>query len=285
MRPDGQVAVFGRGADGALWERPSADGVSWSPWTSLGGLLLDDPVVVTTPGGPSSGRTGLTVVVRGLDRRAWVRSYLAGVGWTSWHPWWPDTWNGPLTATASTVTGVVSVAGLADGSPGPKRLTISPNGVPTASSSTGAGSLVEAPTFSASDELGIARDGTGDLRFWSPGQPWWSTSGGGVLTEAPIFGPALALVGGTVLARGTDGAVWSWASSGWSTLGGSIIGPPVGAGVDEQRFVLAARGLDHGVWIRTYDHRTGVWAGWSTLGGIVTAPPALFSIEVDRLAG
>ena len=70
LMPDGRVAVFGRGVDGALWTRSTSDLVNWSGWESLGGQMLDDPVVVFTPWITGPGEPDVMVFARGLDFRA-----------------------------------------------------------------------------------------------------------------------------------------------------------------------------------------------------------------------
>ena len=59
---------------------------------------------------------------------------------------------------------------------------------------------------------------------------------------------------------------------------------PSGDYVDETRFLMTARGVDDGVWMKWWDDSTGTWGGWQGLGGLVRNKPSQLSvIELDEL--
>jgi hypothetical protein len=74
-----QLAVFGRGADGALWWRHQRASGSWTSWQSLGGRLTSKPAVAATRGA----RGKLSVFVRGADSAIWYRT-LGNGRWGGW---------------------------------------------------------------------------------------------------------------------------------------------------------------------------------------------------------
>jgi hypothetical protein len=74
-----QLAVFGRGADGALWWRHQRAAGSWTSWQSLGGRLTSKPAVAATHGAEGK----LSVFVRGTDGAIWYRT-LGNGRWGGW---------------------------------------------------------------------------------------------------------------------------------------------------------------------------------------------------------
>ncbi|MGB3866325.1 MAG: hypothetical protein WBA29_11940 [Xanthobacteraceae bacterium] len=75
-RPGGNVSVFVRGLDLALWRLDATAGTPGA-WTSLGGILTSAPEPV------SIGGSGMAVFVRGADRALWYRRWN-GVVWSGW---------------------------------------------------------------------------------------------------------------------------------------------------------------------------------------------------------
>ena len=115
LMPDGRVAVFGRGVDGALWTRSTSDLVNWSGWESLGGLMLDDPVVVFTPWITGPGEPDVMVLARGVDFGLWLRSYAGSTGsWSEWRRVSPGPLITPVNASADDVTRSVIVSHVDD---------------------------------------------------------------------------------------------------------------------------------------------------------------------------
>ncbi|WP_347263678.1 hypothetical protein [Nitrobacter sp.] len=75
-RPGGNVTVFARGLDLALWQLDATAGIPGA-WSSLGGVLTSAPAPVAVGG------SGLAVFVRGADRALWYRRWN-GVTWSGW---------------------------------------------------------------------------------------------------------------------------------------------------------------------------------------------------------
>ncbi|HEX2771606.1 MAG TPA: polysaccharide deacetylase family protein [Micromonosporaceae bacterium] len=87
-----------------------------------------------------------------------------------------------------------------------------------------------------------------------------------------------------VFYRGQDDAVYqrSLANGAWgpqSSLGGLIVGAPAGASTGTSTHVLAARGRDSRLYLRTY---SGTWSGWQSLGGVLSAAPAVVAASDGR---
>lgn len=116
-------------------------------------------------------------------------------------------------------------------------------------------------------------DAQGRPRAWAPWQPL-----GGLLTTAP----AVASAGNdrlAVVARGTDGALWSRAWTGavwtaWTSLGGLAIGAPA-VDVDGNGYRVLVVGTDGQVWSRGVAATGGPGADWTpALGHSALAPAA-----------
>ena len=77
---DGQLEIFARGTDNALWHKwQTAPNNGWSGWASLGGVITSDPVV----GQNADGR--LEVFARGTDNAVWHQWQTApSDGWSGW---------------------------------------------------------------------------------------------------------------------------------------------------------------------------------------------------------
>ena len=75
-----RIAVFVRGADGAMWRRELLGTSGWNDWSSLGGGLVSGPGA----GGHPTSFIG-TVAVRGTDNAAWYLTYDGETGGVS--PW------------------------------------------------------------------------------------------------------------------------------------------------------------------------------------------------------
>lgn len=74
-----EFAMFGRGADNALWfrkSRPYSVG-DWSDWESLGGVLT------SSPSASSRGPGRLDVFTRGSDSALWTKNFDSS-GWSGW---------------------------------------------------------------------------------------------------------------------------------------------------------------------------------------------------------
>ena len=75
------LAVFGRGADNALWWTHQAAGGTWSRWQSLGGVITAQPGAAA---GMTAGFGPLAVLARGTDGALWYRVQASGGGWSAW---------------------------------------------------------------------------------------------------------------------------------------------------------------------------------------------------------
>ncbi len=89
-RPDGRLEVFAVGENSAVWHRTRRRDGAWTDWHGVGGRTADDVSATVT------GRTRVTLAVRGTDDRTWVRD--VGRNSTKWQPL-----RGPELAAAPTV--------------------------------------------------------------------------------------------------------------------------------------------------------------------------------------
>jgi hypothetical protein len=76
----GQIMVWARGTDGALWYK-FEDQRGWSPWQRLGGRLLSG----TAPTVVDVGGSAQFVVVVGTDHALWLNATSDGARWSGWH--------------------------------------------------------------------------------------------------------------------------------------------------------------------------------------------------------
>src|SRR5439155_11951005 len=87
-----------------------------------------------------------------------------------------------------------------------------------------------------------------------------------------------------VFYQGSDGALhqmWN-TGSGWSSpvgLGGSTAGTfsgaPAAASWGIGHVIVAVRGTDNALWVKTY--ADGTWSSWTSLGGALTSSPTIVS--------
>jgi Uncharacterized protein conserved in bacteria (DUF2334) len=89
----GDIDVFGRGGDGAVWWKTYYTG--WKSWTSLGGQLTSG----TGPAACSWGSGRLDVFVQGTDGALWQKAY--NNGWAGWGSLGGKLTSSPAAATAS----------------------------------------------------------------------------------------------------------------------------------------------------------------------------------------
>jgi len=208
----GEVRVFSRGLDGALWTLQLAPAVG--AWESLGGAVTSTASAVETAPGT------LQVFVRGLDRGLWRRQRSGGV-WSDW-----ERLRGTLATAPACVAdaaGRVEVAALDDrgrlihrreDASGWSEWAVRERRL------TGAPALV-----SGANRLDVFATGT-DGALWQlarTGADWGNwVSLGGALKSAPVARRSGNRI--DVVARGADGALWeralqasSWGP--WFTLG------------------------------------------------------------------
>ena len=87
--------------------------------------------------------------------------------------------------------------------------------------------------------------------------------------------------------RGQDDAVYlrtvrngSWSAQ--TSLGGTIIGAPAAAVGGGSTVVVAARGTDNALWVRTLSSN-GAWGPWRSWGGTMSASPAIAGASTGRI--
>ncbi len=78
----GNLDLFAKGSDGALWWEHGNTATGWSGWQSLGGHLTSDPAVTSS----YSGHVEIVVSVRGTDGALWSKSSSdGGNSWSGWY--------------------------------------------------------------------------------------------------------------------------------------------------------------------------------------------------------
>ena len=83
--------MFVRGTDNQLWHK-WWDGLNWSGWEPLGGVLTSGPAVA------ASGANRLDVFVRGTDSQLW-HAWWDGTQWNGWQPLGGVLTSGPAAAS------------------------------------------------------------------------------------------------------------------------------------------------------------------------------------------
>lgn len=101
----GDMRVFVRGTDSALWTR-SWNGTSWSGWASLGGQLTSGPTAVARPGGIYD------VYARGLDSAYYHKFFTPSGGWSAWERLPTGVFTSAPGASYRQGTGEVDVVGV-----------------------------------------------------------------------------------------------------------------------------------------------------------------------------
>jgi hypothetical protein len=273
--PSGQLQVFARGTDHALWARRYDRG--WSEWQSLGGILGSSPAVAAGPDGT------LDVFVRGTDSALWHRGFAG-----SWGEW--QSLGGVLTSEPAAV------------SPAPGRLDVVARGGDGAiwhrahsegqwhewTSLGGHSTSAPAVTSWGGARLDVFARGT-DHALWqrsrdivpskgaaaSDSIPTWGDwqSRGGVLWSDPAaVSPRPGHI--DVAVRGTDNALWTlhhdsgvWQE--WRSPGGKLLSAPAAAATRDQWWVLGA-GADN---TATLLHACGPTSDWHRLDGTQILPP------------
>ena len=97
----GVLDVYGRGSNGALWQREYS-GNAWGSWNSLGGQLASG----TGPAACSWGSGRLDVFVQGTDGVLYQKTW-AGSSWSGWKSLSGELASSP--AATSPASGVIGV--------------------------------------------------------------------------------------------------------------------------------------------------------------------------------
>jgi hypothetical protein len=213
----GDIAVWVRGGDGAVWSRTTTNGGdSWSSWSSYGGQLL-------TGTGPAAcnwtanGETNIGVFVTGTDHALWWYFNRGVAGWSSL--------GGYLTSSPGAQTPPVSgyIYVFVRGGDGALWSRSTSNGGYSWSSWYSLGGQLLTGTGPAVDK---------NVDFYVIGTDhalWWNSVGwvslGGYLTSSPAA--VETSMGNTlnVFARGGDNFLWerSYSNSAWgpwTSIGG-----------------------------------------------------------------
>jgi hypothetical protein len=270
---DGRLEAFGLGADQQVWHLVQASDGSWGEWARLS----EAPVPLI--GGPSIGTAAdgrLEVFVTAGDNTLWTISQRA-----------PDSW---FTASwFSIATGVQGRPGVANDANGDLLVVVrntgddlglirstpgQPGWLPMAS----LGGVITSNPAAGVDANGIVQVvATGmDQALWNIGIaangaiiPWSSV--GGAWKGDPVVALRYGVL--DVFVHGNDDTLWlqskgasGW--SGWTGLGGRIIGNPAAVFNWDGRVEAFVIGTDRGLWhIAQTSPGGGQWTNWSTLGG------------------
>ena len=198
-RASGELEIFVRGTDDALWTRQRRTDRSWTSWTSLGGRLSSAPAV--------SRRSGdeLHVFVRGTDGALWTRrSASATSGWGSWTGLGGTPAAGSAPSAVSPRSGTLELVTRAtDGSVRRRTLTTS-----WSKESSLGGRTTGSPSVTAlGGTLVVAVAGTDRaVHTRTPSTSW--TSAGGAVTAGPAVAAAPGSTSAVLLATGTDARLW-----------------------------------------------------------------------------
>ncbi|MFL1900586.1 hypothetical protein OG288_16310 [Streptomyces tauricus] len=236
----GKLAVFVRGADGALWHTWQSEAGAWAPeWVSLGGRPASDPSVVLSPNG------ALSVFARDPEGRithTWQRGPEHG---HAWHGSWVDmggSTQGRPTVLVGRDGGMVLFARGTDNALHHRWQT--GTGGPWSDWSPLGGHLTSDPAVVLSPNRSLSVFARGPE---------------GRITHTWQRGPEL-------------GHAWN---DTWVDMGGSTQGRPTVLVGRDGGMVLFARGTDNALHHRWQTGTGGPWSDWSPLGGHLTSDPAV----------
>lgn len=216
--------VFIRSTDNALWTK-SWDGSAWSGWSSLGGALTSSPDAC------SWGSDRLDVFIRSTDNALWQKTWTSSGSWGGW-----INLGGTLTSDPAAVSRKGNSINVFIRSSDNALWTKSWDGSAWSGWTSLGGSLGGGPDVCAWDANRLdvfARSSSNTLihRTWTSAGGWssWQDHGGALTSDPTAASRAANSI--NVYIRSTDNAIWtkSWdgsAWSGWSSLGGGIIGGP-----------------------------------------------------------
>ncbi|MBZ5578301.1 MAG: hypothetical protein LAP40_17190 [Acidobacteriia bacterium] len=290
---DGRLRVFIRGADNALWfAAQTSPGGSWTPFVSLGGVIISNPKAVLDPSGH------IAVFAVGGDTAVWRRSETTADNYSDW-----ISIGGSGTSDLAVVqTDMlhVSIPAAYVFMRGPDNAlwynqTNEASGPWGTSWTSLGGSLASAPGagVNGNGQVTVFVRGSYDNAPWyrqatSPGaSPTfndWATLGGA------MNGPASVVESGRyVMYRGMDNAAWSIldttpltgkvAPATWSdpaSLGGYIISnptmaPPPHFGPNDLEVLVV--GGDTALWVTASPGSGSPFGPWQSLGGSLVGNP------------
>lgn len=310
----GDVMLFVRSYKDQLYVKvqrrtPDADSVNWSSWLELGGRIDSDPVVVQRDGVVES------VVVRMAQDGRFHRLVLRGDDPSrrdSWSDFEPLGWPAPIRIGGQgTVGGPQSVfyshPTVLDfdtsrpsilAARGPYDLPFSNRFDPSPGAQRWTGWAPMGYPVPIAGSVTLARDGSGAEFAFARGRDrsvlyqhtyQWRSFGATATSDiSAVRNVTTGLI--DVVCRAPNGRVSlrcqaasgdAW-TDGWRDLGGQVVSNiAVGIGVGD-RAVLAARGLDGGIWVKSQLAAGGPWpdgdGNWNGLGS-----PPVGEAEADPL--
>ena len=265
----GDMRLFVRGRDGALWTR-SWNGSTWSDWSSLGGQLTSGPAAMTRPGGVYD------VFVRGGDNAIHHIYFTPGGGWSGWASLGGGFTSGPG-ATFRQGSGNVDVFGV-----GLDKQLFHNSWAPGSGAWSGwvalGGGINGAPSAisPAADTLDVYVRGADNQlyqKYWTPSSGWVEyIPHGGQLISAPEA-TAWDTNRRDIFARGGDGAIYSLSWNGswfdWARQPGTAFSGPGATSLGPGRLQVFAGG-GPGLIAKSY---AGSWTDWQNFSEIPPAPP------------
>ncbi len=270
----GDMRLFVRGRDGALWTR-SWNGSTWSSWSSLGGQLTSGPTAMARPGGIYD------VFGRGTDGAIHQRFFTPQGGWSGWISLGGGFLSGPG-ATYRQGSGEVDVVAV-----GLDSQLYHAFWSPTTGAWSGweaLGCCVKSAPSVVSPDPGVldvytrSTDNQLVQKYWTPQGGWSAYIGlGGALTSGPEA-TAWASDRRDILVRGPGSRIYdkAWVSgAGWYDFarldGPAARSAPAAVAPAPGRLRLFAHG---GPGLMTDGFAT-TWTGWQSFSEIPPTPPAV----------
>ena len=273
---DGRLEAFSRGADDALWHAwQETAGGSWSGWSSLGGTIAGDPVVIQNADGRLE---AFAVVTGGAVYHTWQKT--VGGSWSGWS-------NLGGSATSSLAIGANKDGHLELFARSTDNaiwhMWQHPGGGWSDWASLG-GILAGDPTVAYNEDgrlevFGLGADASIQHIWQTTANGTWSgwSSLGGKLASAPSV--ASNHDGRLeVFARAPDDTafhVWqmtaggSW--SGWSSMGYSMVSHDTPTATEnlDGRIEVFLLGTDAKLYHRWQNTPDGAWSNWAGMGGML----------------
>jgi hypothetical protein len=269
-RGGGDVWIFARATDGAIYERHWT-GSAWTDWWSLGGTATSGPAAV------GYGRQ-ILVFMRGGDGAIYQKT-LTDSKWSEWVSLGGYATSAPAATVRRGSEGYVDIA--VKGGDNAIHLRTYQPGVGWHAWGSLGGNLTSAPALS-SQSAGVLNvfargtDGAVYQRGWS-GSAWsdWINLGGGIIGAPATVARTENVV--NVYARGAGNTVYQrgWtATTGWSAwfqLDKIPVGstPAAGGGGALHEWLIARSGS--GLLYKEWNG--SAWTGWNTLGAVALPPP------------
>ena len=267
----GDMRVFIRGSDGALWTR-SWNGTAWTSWSSLGGVLTSGPAVTVRPNGIYD------VIVRGPGNAYFHRYFSPAGGWSDFVSIGGAFLSAP-TVTYRQGSGELDVVGVGlDGQLFHKFYAAGWSEWAPLGGAVGGNPAIISPTAGT---LEIYARGVDDHqlyeKYWTPGSGWSPYSLIGGALSSGIAATSWDGNRRDIFARGSDGAmaIRSWTNTGgwapWARLGGHPTSGPGAISLAPNRLLVFARDGQRVI----SNAFSSTWTGWQNFGyaPLFRAPP------------